>query len=138
MAEAGQPSYGAGLASPAGRSTLDLPEYWTYPNQSGRPPVDPAVVALIEEMARDNPGWGCVRIRGELLALGHRVGIFTIRRILRRSGISPAPTRQDHTTWRRFLRTQAASRLACDFFTVDWAITRRRFHVFFVIEVASR
>jgi len=97
--------------------------HWTYPNRSGRRPVDPAVVALIEEMARDNPGWGYVRIRGELLALGHRVGTSTIRRILKRLGIPPAPTRQDHTTWRRFLRTQAASLLACDFFTVDCATT---------------
>jgi len=96
------------------------------------------VVALIEEMARDNPGWGCVRIRGELLALGHRVGTSTIRRILKRSGIPPAPTRQDHTTWRRFLRTRAASLLACDVFTVDCAITLRRCYVVFVIEVVSR
>ena len=31
---------------------------WTYPRSGGRPPVDPRVVVLIEQMARENPGWG--------------------------------------------------------------------------------
>jgi putative transposase len=34
--------------------------HWTYPNRSGRPPVDPTTAALIEQMALDNPGWGYV------------------------------------------------------------------------------
>ena len=32
--------------------------HWTYPRHGGRPPVDAKLVALIERMARDNPGWG--------------------------------------------------------------------------------
>jgi putative transposase len=31
---------------------------WTYPHRGGRPPVDARLAVLIEQMARENPGWG--------------------------------------------------------------------------------
>jgi putative transposase len=99
---------------------------WTRPRRPGRPPIDVAVAQLVETIARDNPGWGYQRIRGELRGLGHDVGTSTIRRILKHLSIPPAPVRRDHTTWRRFLRTQATTMLACDFFHVDCAFTLRR------------
>jgi putative transposase len=110
---------------------------WTYPTVSmGRPPVPNQLQQLIVRLARENPRRGYQRIRGELLRLGWRISASSISRVLRAHGIDPAPRRAS-TTWRSFLRGQAAGILACDFFTVD-TIWLRRVYVLLVIELRSR
>ncbi len=111
---------------------------WTYPKgrRSGRPPIDPEVAALILRMARENPRWGCVRICGELRKLGIRVGATTIRTLLRRHGLGPAP-RRCGPTWAQFLKAQAEGIVATDFFTVE-TIWLKTLYVLFFIHLSTR
>jgi transposase InsO family protein len=109
---------------------------WTQPRRSaGRPAVDDRIRQLVSRFARENPRWGYARIAGELLKLGLRVSPSTVRRILLANRL-PAP-RRSGPTWQQFLRQQAATMLACDFFTVE-TISLRRFYVLFFIELESR
>lgn len=111
---------------------------WTFRRAStaGRPPISQQVRDLILRMGRDNPRWGCIRIRGELAKLGIRVSATKIRTLLRRAGLGPAP-RRGGPTWSEFLRSQAQGILAFDFFTVE-TLLLRTLYVLFAIEVASR
>jgi putative transposase len=110
---------------------------WTYPQRaSGRPPKDRALRELVLRLARENPAWGYQRIAGELLKLGFRISPSTVRRLLASAGLEPAP-RRHAVSWPAFLRRQAASLLACDFFTVE-TVTLHRLYVLFFIELGSR
>ncbi|MQB00654.1 MAG: transposase [Actinobacteria bacterium] len=110
---------------------------WTYRRRRpGRPPHNRDTVELIARMARENPRWGYLRIRGELMKLGIRVCATAIRAILRREGLGPAP-RRIGPSWSEFLRAQAQGIVAFDFFTVETAWLRT-LYVLFAIEVGSR
>src|SRR5262249_15298778 len=102
----------------------------------GPPPLDNRRRELVLRLARENPRWGCVRIQGELRKLGVRVGATTIRTLLRRHGLGPAP-RRTGPSWAEFLRAQADGILACDFFTVE-TVWLRTLYVLFWIEHGSR
>ena len=67
---------------------------WTYPPKSRiRRTLDPAIVDLVLRLARENPRWGYLRIVGECRRLGVRISATSVRTILRRHHLGPAPRR---------------------------------------------
>jgi putative transposase len=110
---------------------------WTYPRRlERRRGLDPSIVELVVRLARENPRWGYQRIAGECGKLGIRVSATSVRNVLRRHRLGPAP-RRGGPTWSQFLRAQAAGVLACDFLTVE-TIGLSRLYVLFVIELRRR
>ena len=104
----------------------------------GRPALPDEVEQLLLQLARENPRWGYGRLQGELRKLGHPLGRSTVRGVLRRHGVPPAPTRRRQpSTWRAFLRRQQDQLLACDFFTVETLCLQTIFVLFF-IELGTR
>ncbi len=87
-------------------------------------------------LGHENPHWGYRRIVGELNGLGITVSATSVRKVLLDEGIQPAPERRN-SSWRAFLRAQAAGMLACDFLTVETAFLQR-IYVLFFISLATR
>jgi len=87
---------------------------------SGRPRIPMATVDLVLSMADDNVRWGYRRIVGEFKKLGIRIGTSTVKKILRGSGIHPAPDKafkKPVVPWTTFVHAHMESMAACDFFT---------------------
>ena len=82
-------------------------------------------------LARENPRWGHRRICGELAKLGVNFSPTSIRRLFARARLDPAP-RRSGPSWREFLRAQATSIVACDFFTVESVFLRCYYALFFI------
>jgi hypothetical protein len=87
-------------------------------------------------LASENSTWGYRRIHGELAGLGYQLAPSTVWSILKRAGIDPAP-RRNGPSWQQFLRSQAHSILATDFFCVD-TLLLHRLYVLFVVEHVTR
>jgi putative transposase len=110
---------------------------WRQPDgRPGRPRLSPEIRELVLRLAHENPRWGHRRICGELAKLGLQASPTSVRRLLARARLDPAPRRLG-PSWREFLQAQAASLVACDFFTVE-TVFLRRYYVLFFIEHASR
>jgi len=113
------------------------PKKWSFRRTSvgGRPPISDEVRELILQMGRENPRWGCLRIRGELAKLGVRVSATKIRTLLRANGLGAAPRRGSLPG--RVPAGQAQGILAFDFFTVE-TLMLPTLYALFAIELASR
>jgi putative transposase len=99
--------------------------------RTGRRPLAGRVERLVVRLARANPAWGSRRSVGEPQRLGISVSATSVRAILLCHGLPPAPQR-DELSWRNFLRQQAATTLACEFFTVETAWLKPIYLLFFV------
>jgi hypothetical protein len=112
---------------------------WTYPhkNKGGRPTISKEIENLVLRLAQENPRWGYGKIQGELIKLSFQVSQSTIRNILDRHGIQPAPVRNGSIGWRNLMDHYKEQILACDFFTVE-TIWLQTIYVLFFIELGSR
>jgi putative transposase len=127
----------SGDALSSGRLPETAARKWRQPAaRRGRPRLSAEIRELVLRLARENPRWGDRRICGELAKLGLEVSPTSTRRLLDRAGLGPAPRRQG-PNWPEFLRAQAASIVACDFFTVE-SVFLRRYYVLFFIAHANR
>jgi putative transposase len=112
---------------------------WTHQfhHQPGRPRTDREIEWLIVRLARENRGWGNLKIAGELAKLGIELSDETVAGILRRHSIPRAPERGGSPSWRHLMSHYRDQFLACDFFTVD-TFFLQTLYVFFFIELGSR
>jgi putative transposase len=107
----------------------------------GRPRVTEEVEQLVIRMAEENPTWGYRRIQGALANLGHHINKSTVRNILRRHHLEPAPQRRKAgMSWSQFLKLHWEVLAATDFFTVEVATWQglMTYYVLFVMELATR
>lgn len=88
-------------------------------NEGGRPPLEAKVVELIVTLKRENPAWGCRRIREELRRMGIRVSEPTVSRILKENGFSPRPGRK--LDFERVTSSAKDALWALDYFAVQTA-----------------
>jgi putative transposase len=107
----------------------------------GRPRVIEEIAQLVVRMAEENPRWGYRRIQGALANLGYEIDAITVRNILRRHHLDPAPRRR-HTgmSWTQFLRLHWEVLAATDFFTVEVATWHGlvTYYVLVVMELSTR
>ncbi len=95
---------------------------------------------MVLRMARENTSWGYDRIQGALANLGHIIAPNTVKNILKRHGIEPAPERGKRTCWKRFLKAHWDVMAATDFFTVEVWTSRglMTYYVLFVMRLKTR
>ncbi len=68
---------------------------WTFIKRykAGRPSTNVEIKELLLRLAKANPTWGYSKLQGELLKLGYDIGRSTVRDVLKRQHVPPAPER---------------------------------------------
>lgn len=110
--------------------------FWRWKSRpTGRPRLPKDLLALILQMAKENPTWGQEHIANELkLKLGIRVSPRTVGKYLAQGPTrSPDPRQR----WLTFVRNHAQAMVACDFFVVVTA-RFRILYVFVLMELGRR
>jgi transposase InsO family protein len=113
----------------------------TYHRQLGRPRVAEETKQLVIRMAEENATWGYRCLQGAVANLGHRIDKLTVRNILRRHHLEPAPQRrQGGMNWAQFLKLHWEVLAATDGFTVAVATWHGlvTYYVLVVLDLATR
>ena len=115
-------------------------EYWKLKSRAGnrkrkpgRPPISKADIAIIRQLAMDNPTWGAQHIADEMrLKLGIEHSPVTIKKYIPRNR-TPNPGKP----WWTFLSEHKEGVLCCDFFTQHLA-NFQVVYVFVVMHLETR
>jgi len=109
--------------------------FWRWKSRRrGRPPLPRNIRELVRQMDRENPTWGEERIAAELsLKLKIYISPATVRKYLQTEG----PHGREDQRWSTFVRNEAKSIVACDFF-ISVTASFRILYVFVAMEIGSR
>jgi transposase InsO family protein len=115
---------------------------WTFEHKKlkkpGRPKKPEQTKKLVIQLTEENT-WGYRRIAGEMKKLGHELCPGTVRNILIKNGLPPAPRRKG-MPWRRFIKSHLDVAWAADFFTEEvWTMGGLvTFYTLFIIHLKTR
>ncbi len=101
------------------------------------------IVALIIRFVKENPGWGLLRIVGELMKLNIKLSGTTILKVCRENGITPPPNRTKNapvSNWANFVKCNMSTMVSCDLVSKSIYTLRGRFDAYCIafIHYASR
>ncbi len=93
------------------------------------------IIQLIAWLIKENPAWGLLIIIGELRKLGVRVSRMTVRRVCKEYQLPPPGRGRKFPVveWRKFIRCNMESIVACDFFTKNVLTLRGVFPAFSLV-----
>ncbi len=111
-----------------------------FRKKAGRPKTDSEIEDPIVKFAEENPSWGYEGIVGTLFNLCYKICKQTVRSILIRNGIPPAPARKQDTSWSKFIKNHQNVIAACDFFTTEviTPVGLITYYVLFFFHLSSR